>query len=169
MHMKWLVTFKMGNKKQESKGKKDNSTTGDWERSKCARANLLNLVAQGLLQSEEMVQWKPSFRQYVLQEDVDQGHVELHRCPATNPDIPCADHLKPSAFRKLNSSRFDSDLLTDEELTDSDDDVPLAALLKKSGKEASSSLEVPSNPTKPQGVVRKCKLVLGGTSDDNTR
>ncbi|RLM70130.1 retrotransposon protein, putative, Ty3-gypsy subclass [Panicum miliaceum] len=72
MRVKQLVTFKMGNKKPVSKGKKEESTTGDWERSKCTRAELLNLVAQGLLQSEEMVQWKPSFRQFVPQEDVDQ-------------------------------------------------------------------------------------------------
>ncbi|RLM74116.1 hypothetical protein C2845_PM15G03830 [Panicum miliaceum] len=65
MRVKRLVTFKMGNKKQASKGKKEESTTGDWERSNCTRADLLNLVAQGLLQTEEMVQWKPSFRQFV--------------------------------------------------------------------------------------------------------
>ncbi|RLN08712.1 putative polyprotein [Panicum miliaceum] len=72
MRVKRLVTFKIGNKKQANKGKKDDSPTGGWERSKCTRANLLNLVAQGLLQSEEMVQWKPFFRQYIPQEDVDQ-------------------------------------------------------------------------------------------------
>ncbi|RLN36213.1 hypothetical protein C2845_PM03G31750 [Panicum miliaceum] len=32
MRVKQLVTFKMGNKKLASKGKKDESTTGDWER-----------------------------------------------------------------------------------------------------------------------------------------
>ncbi|RLN39117.1 hypothetical protein C2845_PM01G45100 [Panicum miliaceum] len=32
MRVKRLVTFKMGNKKQASKGKMEESTTGDWER-----------------------------------------------------------------------------------------------------------------------------------------
>ncbi|RLN12187.1 hypothetical protein C2845_PM09G10310 [Panicum miliaceum] len=63
------MTFKIGNKKQSGKEKKEETSTGDWERSKCTRVDLLNLVAQGLLQSEEMVHWKPSFCQFFPQED----------------------------------------------------------------------------------------------------
>ncbi|RLM51074.1 hypothetical protein C2845_PMPSC038591 [Panicum miliaceum] len=268
MRVKQLVTFKMGNKKPASKGKKEESTIGDWER-----------IAQGLLQSEEMVQWKPSFCQFILQEDgkgkkyieyllptnhsgwrslwfyignhppalpertpgkavcrpewnenlnpnqllqvkelleviskqkesgvtgvsvlasmykrrimplqkrcrfgfgylgsndpsrlstevlpsrtaLDHvrrvllnvntvpyvlklfsavnppkpGHTELYHCPTPNPDLPLADHLKPSAFLMLKTSHLDRDPLTDEEMTDSDDNLPLAAYLKNSGK-----------------------------------
>ncbi|RLN03150.1 retrotransposon protein, putative, unclassified [Panicum miliaceum] len=66
MRVKQLVTFKMGNKKQVNKGKKDDASTDNWERNKCSHANLINLVMQGLLQSEEMVQWRPSFHQTIL-------------------------------------------------------------------------------------------------------
>ncbi|RLN42142.1 retrotransposon protein, putative, unclassified [Panicum miliaceum] len=304
----------MGNKKQASKGKKEESTTGDWER-----------ISQGLLQSEEMVQWKPSFRQFVPQKDIDHiekeylvggaglqfkqgkgkeyieyslptnhsgwrslwfyignhplalsertpgkavwrpewneklnpnqllqvnklleliskqkesgvtgvsvmasmykrrtmplqkrcrygfeylgsndpsrlsakilpsqmaldrvrrvlldantvpyvpklfsaGHSELYHCPTPNLDLPRVDQLKPSAFQMVKTSRLDCDPLTDEEMMDSDDDLPLAAYLKKSGKESSSSMELPSHPTKPRVSVRKCKLSIASLSDDN--
>ncbi|RLN09993.1 hypothetical protein C2845_PM11G17540 [Panicum miliaceum] len=95
------------------------------------------------------------------------GYVDLYRCPAPNPDVPRADHLRLSAFQVLKTHHYDPDAVTDEDLIDSDDGIHLADLLKKSGKESSSSLGMPGHPTKPRGAVRKRKLVLGGNSDEN--
>jgi hypothetical protein len=59
----------MGNKKAANKGnKKKNeeeakSATSDWNYSKCSRNDLLNLVAEGLLHGQDVVQRLPSFCQ----------------------------------------------------------------------------------------------------------
>jgi hypothetical protein len=49
-------------------GKTDASAQETWRRSKCSEKDLLQLVAEGLLQEKEMVQWcltgKNSFRTY---------------------------------------------------------------------------------------------------------
>ncbi|RLM42088.1 hypothetical protein C2845_PMPSC048697 [Panicum miliaceum] len=93
MRVKRLVTFKMGKKKQASKGEKEESSTGDWERRKCTRADLLNLVAQVLLQLEEIVQWKPSFRQFIPKEDVDQIVIFEHFVE-TRLALPASDFFR---------------------------------------------------------------------------
>ncbi|RLM78698.1 putative gypsy-type retrotransposon protein [Panicum miliaceum] len=68
----------MGNKKAASKGdqkKKEEttrSTSSDWTYNKCSRNDLLNLVAEGLLQGKDVVQWRLSFRQPFPQENVDE-------------------------------------------------------------------------------------------------
>jgi hypothetical protein len=68
MRVKTLVTSRMGNKKVASKGDKmkkeeAKSTTSDWNYIKCSRNNRLNLVAEGLLQDQDVVHWRPSFHQ----------------------------------------------------------------------------------------------------------
>ncbi|KAG2563076.1 hypothetical protein PVAP13_8KG361201 [Panicum virgatum] len=59
-----------GNKKEEQEQVKDPS--GEWSCSKCSRNILLNLVAEGLLQSQDLVKWHHSFRQRYPQENVDE-------------------------------------------------------------------------------------------------
>jgi hypothetical protein len=74
----------MGNKKAASKGSKNNkeeqtkSATIDWNYSKCSTNDLLNLVAKGLLQGQDVVQWRPFFRQLFPQENVDEVVLFLH-------------------------------------------------------------------------------------------
>jgi hypothetical protein len=74
----------MGNKKtasKENKNKKEQeikSVTSDWNYSKCSRNDLLNLVAEGLLQGQDIIQWRPSFRQFFPQENVDEIILFLH-------------------------------------------------------------------------------------------
>jgi hypothetical protein len=82
--VKTLVTSRMGNKKtasKENKNKKEQeikSVTSDWNYSKCSRNDLLNLVAEGLLQGQDIIQWRPSFRQFFPQENVDEIILFLH-------------------------------------------------------------------------------------------
>jgi hypothetical protein len=80
--VKTLVTSRMGNKKAASKRNKKEEeakyATTDWSYSKCSRNNQLNLVAEGLLQGEDVVQWYPSFRQPIPQENVDAIILFLH-------------------------------------------------------------------------------------------
>jgi hypothetical protein len=47
------------------------------------------------------------------------------------PEIDRLDHLKVSAYQRLRINRPSYDPLTDEEGDDTDDDIPLADLLKK--------------------------------------
>jgi hypothetical protein len=74
----------MENKKAASKGNKNKkeeeakSATSDWNYSKCFRNDLLNLVAEGLLQGQDVVQWHPSFRQLFPQENIDEIVLFLH-------------------------------------------------------------------------------------------
>lgn len=67
----------MGNKKTAVKGSKQKEVQAkrisrDWSYSNCSRKDLLNLVAEGGVQGQDVVQWCPSFRQPYAQENVDE-------------------------------------------------------------------------------------------------
>jgi hypothetical protein len=68
-------TASKGNKKKEEEAK---SATSDWNYSKCLRNDFLNLVAEGLLQGQDVVQWRRSFHQLFPQENVDEIVLFLH-------------------------------------------------------------------------------------------
>jgi hypothetical protein len=76
--------IKDGNKKAASKASKNKkeeetkSATSDWNYSKWSRNDLLNLVVEGLLQGQDVVQWHPSFRQLFPQENIDEIILFLH-------------------------------------------------------------------------------------------
>jgi hypothetical protein len=62
MQVKKLVTSRMGNKKAASKGDKEKmekeakSASSDWNYGKCSRNVLLNIVTEGLLEGQDVVQ-----------------------------------------------------------------------------------------------------------------
>jgi hypothetical protein len=74
----------MGNKKAASNGNKNKteeetkSTISDWNYSKCFRNDLLNLVAEGLIQVQDVVQWRSSFRQLFPKENIVEIILFLH-------------------------------------------------------------------------------------------
>jgi hypothetical protein len=57
----------------------------------------------------------------------------LYRSSPPLLEIDHPDHLKPSAYQQLRINHPSYDPLTDEEGYDTDDDIPLAELLKKLG------------------------------------
>jgi hypothetical protein len=82
--VKTLVISRMGNRKVASKGNKNKreeeikSATSDWNYYKCSRNDLLNLVAEGLLQGQDVIQGRPSFRHLFPQGKVDEIILFLH-------------------------------------------------------------------------------------------
>jgi hypothetical protein len=64
----------MAPKKSEIEGKKKEAqpSTGEWSYSKCSLTDLNRLVSEGLLQEKNLVNWRPSFREPFLMENVDE-------------------------------------------------------------------------------------------------
>jgi hypothetical protein len=57
---------------KDGKGKESQPPSREWTYSKCSNNNLLNLVSEGLLQGKNLVNWRPSFRQLLPMENVDE-------------------------------------------------------------------------------------------------
>jgi hypothetical protein len=77
MRVKWLMTnrSKMAPKrsnKEDGKGKELQPPSGEWTYSKCSNNDLLNLVSEGLLQGKYLFNRRPSFRQSLPMENVDE-------------------------------------------------------------------------------------------------
>jgi hypothetical protein len=72
MRVKKLVTTRMGKAKATAKGEKHKKKEeaklmeSDVSYSKCFRNNLFRLVKEGLLQEQHLVQWHPSFCDFIL-------------------------------------------------------------------------------------------------------
>jgi hypothetical protein len=58
--------------KKDGKGKESQPPSGEWTYSKCSNNDLLNLVSEGLLQGKNLINWRPSFRQSLPMENVDE-------------------------------------------------------------------------------------------------
>ncbi|RLM73212.1 hypothetical protein C2845_PM15G03260 [Panicum miliaceum] len=67
--------------------------------------------------------------------------------------------MKPSAYKKRQISHLDHDPLIGEE-TETDDDLPLAVLLTKSGKGNPEGSSLPIHPTKPKVTTQKRKATI---------
>jgi hypothetical protein len=65
------MTPKRSNKK-DGKGKESQPPSGEWTYSKCSNNDLLNLISEGLLQEKDLINWRPSFRQSLPMENVDE-------------------------------------------------------------------------------------------------
>jgi hypothetical protein len=57
---------------KDGKGKESQPPSGEWSYSKCSNNDLLNLVSEGLFQEKNLVNWRPSFRQLLPMENVDE-------------------------------------------------------------------------------------------------
>jgi hypothetical protein len=57
---------------KDRKGKESELPSREWTYSKCSNNDLLRLVSEGLLQGKSLVNWRPSFRQSLLIENVDE-------------------------------------------------------------------------------------------------
>jgi hypothetical protein len=65
------MTPKRSNKK-DGKGKESQPPSGEWTYSKCSNNELMNLVSEGLLQEKSLVNCRPSFRELLPMENVDE-------------------------------------------------------------------------------------------------
>jgi hypothetical protein len=57
---------------KDGKGKESELPSGEWTYSKCFNNDLLRYVSKGLLQEKNLANWRPSFRQTLPMENVDQ-------------------------------------------------------------------------------------------------
>jgi hypothetical protein len=64
----------MASKKSEIEGRKKDAepSTAEWTHSKCSLNNLNKLVSEGLLQEKNLVNWRPSYREPLPMENVDE-------------------------------------------------------------------------------------------------
>jgi hypothetical protein len=57
---------------KDGKGKDSQPPSGEWTYSKCSNKKLMNLVSEGLLQEKSLVNWRPSFRELLPMENMDE-------------------------------------------------------------------------------------------------
>jgi hypothetical protein len=65
-----MVPKRSNNK--DGKGKELELPSEEWTYSKCSNNDLLNFVSEGLLQAKTLINWRPSFCQSLLMENVDE-------------------------------------------------------------------------------------------------
>jgi hypothetical protein len=70
----WRVDLEMAPKRPEKDGKKEEAPppTGEWSHNKCSNNDLQKLVSKGLLQEKSLVNWRPSFRDPIPMENMDE-------------------------------------------------------------------------------------------------
>jgi hypothetical protein len=102
-----------------------------------------------------------------------QGHIDLYRSSPPLSEIDHPDHLKPSAYQRLRINRPSNDPLTDEQGDDTDDDIPLAYLLRKPSTTTSKKNTdlsggdlLPSHPKKSKVFTQKRKATVISVDDD---
>jgi hypothetical protein len=70
----------MAPKKSEKDGKRKKAQppSGEWTHTKCSLNDLNRLVSEGLLQDKNFVNWRPSFREPFLMENIDEIVIFYH-------------------------------------------------------------------------------------------
>jgi hypothetical protein len=63
---------------KERKKKEAQPPSGEWTHSKCSLNDLNKLVSEGLLQDKNLVNWRPSFYESFLMENVDEIIIFYH-------------------------------------------------------------------------------------------
>jgi hypothetical protein len=70
----WRADLEMVPKRPAKAGKKEEAQppAGEWTHSKCSNNDLQKLVSEGLLQEKSLVNWRPSFRDPIPMENMDE-------------------------------------------------------------------------------------------------
>ncbi|RLM58638.1 hypothetical protein C2845_PM18G06060 [Panicum miliaceum] len=101
------------------------------------------------------------------------GHINLYRSSPPLPEIPCLDHLMPSAYITSREYRPAFDLDCEYKCSDTDGDLTLADRQKMSNKDTAQAVSnipgggsLPSHPRKPRVTTRKHRATLISIDDD---